>query len=243
MATPEQIAAQILSTKSLSVSPTWLNAFLSSSGTTQRSVPPSALAKTAMFRLMASDIRDSLSKHRSCVLPIDIYDPNVQERRLQGSIPVQVLDIEDIGTSLWSQIEAIERVERGEAIRGREVVRTIAVDGDQETAESNANNGTATGVGNTYTNNGHGPHRLVLQDAAGTVAVGVEIQNTEGISLDKLAIGAKLLIRNPTVARGMVLLSPGCVTVLGGKIEAMDTPWRQGRKSRLLQSTAGLESE
>lgn len=243
MATPEQIAAQILSTKSLSVSPTWLNAFLSSSGTTQRNVPPSALAKTAIFRLMASDIRDSLSKHRSCVLPIETYDPAVQERRLQGSIPVQVLDIEDIGTSLWSQIEAIERVERGEAIRGREVVRTIAVDGDQEMTENNANNGPATSARNTSTNNGHGPHRLVLQDAAGTVAVGVEIQNVEGISLDKIAIGAKLLLRNPTVARGMVLLSPGCVTVLGGKIEAMDTPWRQGRKSRLLQSTAGLDGE
>jgi RecQ-mediated genome instability protein 1 len=241
MTSPDQIAAQILSTKSLSVAPTWLNNFLSSSGTAQRNIPPSALAKTAIFRLLASDIKESLSKHRSCVLPVDTYDPNVQERRLQGSIPVQVLDIEDIGTSLWSQIEAIERVERGEAIRGREIVRTIAVGEDSEATENgHANNGPAA---NASGSSGYGPHRLILQDAAGTVTVGVELQRIEGINLEKLAIGAKLLLCNPTVARGMVLLSPSSVTVLGGKIEAWDTPWRQGRKARLLEKTASLDGE
>ncbi|KAJ6178820.1 hypothetical protein N7519_009281 [Penicillium mononematosum] len=226
MTSPDQIAAQILSTKSLSVSQTWLNAFLSSSSTAQRNIPASALAKTAIFRLLASDIRESLSKHRSCVLPVDIHDPAVQERRLQGSIPVQVLDIEDIGTSLWSQIEAIERVERGEAIRGREIVRTIAVGEDPEASENNrANNNPANGA------------------ATGIMVMGVEMQRIDGIALEKLAIGAKLLLRNPSVARGMVLLSPGSVTLLGGKIEALDKPWREGRKARLLEKTAGVERE
>ncbi|KAJ6085705.1 hypothetical protein N7499_005334 [Penicillium canescens] len=237
MASSDQIAAQILSTKSLSVSPTWLNAFLSS-GTAPRNVPASALAKTATFRLLASDIRESLSKHRSCVLPTNVTNPNVQELRLHGPIPVQVLDIEDIGTSLWSQIEAIERVERGEAIRGREIVRTIAVGEDPEVSENNrSNNNNAVASGNS----GSGPHRLMIQDAAGTVAIGVEMQRIEGIALEKLAIGAKLLLRNPTVARGMVLLTPGSVTVLGGKIEALDKSWREGRKARLLEKTSCLE--
>ncbi|CAI7590320.1 unnamed protein product [Penicillium palitans] len=239
MTSPDQIAAQILSTKSLSVAQPWLNAFLSSSSTAQRNIPPSALAKTAIFRLLASDVKESLSKHRSCVLPVDIHDPTVQERRLQGSIPVQVLDIEDIGTSLWSQIEAIERVERGEAIRGREIVRTIAVGEDPEATENNrANNNPANGAASASGNSGYGPHRLILQDAAGTMAVGVEMQ-----PLEKLAIGAKLLLRNPSVARGMVLLSPGSVTLLGGKIEALDKPWRDGRKARLLEKTADVERE
>ncbi|CAI7671975.1 unnamed protein product [Penicillium bialowiezense] len=228
MASPDQLAAQILNTKSL---------------TSQRNVPISALTKTAIFRLLASDIKESLSKHRSCVLPVDVYDPTVQERHLQGSIPVQVLDIEDIGTSLWSQIEAIERVERGEAIRGREIVRTIAVDEDSETTGSNGtNNGAANSAATASGTGGYGPHRLILQDAAGTVVAGVEMQRIEGVTVDKLAIGSKLLLRNATVARGMVLLNPGCVTLLGGKIEGLDTPWRQGRKARLLEKTAGLES-
>lgn len=244
MTSPDQIAAQILSTKSLSVAQPWLSAFLLSSSTAQRNIPASALTKTAIFRLLASDIRESLSKHRSCVLPVDIHDPAVQERRLQGSIPVQVLDIEDIGTSLWSQIEAIERVEHGEAIRGREIVRTIAVGEDPEASENNrANNNSANGAASASGNSGYGPHRLILQDAAGTMAVGVEMQRIDGIALEKLAIGAKLLLRNPSVARGMVLLSPGSVTLLGGKIEALDKPWRDGRKARLLEKTAGVERE
>jgi RecQ-mediated genome instability protein 1 len=239
MASPDQIAAQILSLKSLSVSSTWLNTFLSSS-TSQRNVPPSALAKTAIFRLLASDIRESLSTHRSCVLPVDTHVPTFQERRLQGSIPVQVVDIEDIGTSLWSQIEAIERVERGEAIRGREIVRTVAVGEDPEAiANGQATNGTAANASGSS----GGPHRLILQDAAGTIAVGVEMERIEGVTLEKLAIGAKLLLRDTTVARGMVLLTPGSVTVLGGKVEGWDTPWRQGRKARLLEKTASLNTE
>ncbi|KAJ5154494.1 uncharacterized protein N7500_009933 [Penicillium coprophilum] len=244
MTSPDQIAAQILSTKSLSVAQPWLNAFLSSCSTSQRNIPASALAQTAIFRLLASDIKESLSKHRSCVLPVDIHNPAVQERRLQGSIPVQVLDIEDIGTSLWSQIEAIERVERGEAIRGREIVRTIAVGEDSEASENNrANNNPTGGAAGVSGNSGYGPHRLILQDAAGTLAVGVEMQRVEGIALEKLAIGGKLLLRNPSVARGMVLLSPGSVTLLGGKIETLDKPWREGRKARLLEKTAGIERE
>ncbi|KAJ5455111.1 hypothetical protein N7475_010232 [Penicillium sp. IBT 31633x] len=244
MTSPDQIAAQILSSKSLSVSQPWLNGFLASTSTAQRNIPASALAKTAIFRLLASDIKESLSKHRSCVLPTNIHDPTVQERRLQGSIPVQVLDIEDIGTSLWSQIEAIERVERGEAIRGREIVRTIAVGEDPEATENNrANNNLANGAAGASGNNGYGPHRLILQDAAGTLVIGVEMQRIDGISLERLAIGAKLLLRNPTAARGMLLLSPGSVTVLGGKIETLDKSWKEGRKARLLEKTASIEGE
>lgn len=237
MASADHIAAQIQSTKSLPVSTSWLSSFLASS---QRNIPVSALTKTALFRVLASDFRESLSKNPSSLFSVDIYDPNVQERRLSGPIPVQVLDIEDIGTSLWSQVEAIERVERGEAIRGREIVRTVAVGEDPEAAENNTNNGTAA---NASGSSGYGPHRLILQDAAGTKAVAIEMQRIEGITLEKLAIGSKMMLRNATVARGMVLLNPGCAELLGGKIEALDRPWREGRKARLLERITALEGE
>lgn len=237
MASADHIAAQIQSTKSLPVSTSWLNTFLASS---QRNIPVSALTKTALFRVLASDFRESLSKNPSSLFPVDIYDPNVQERRLSGPIPVQVLDIEDIGTSLWSQVEAIERVERGEAIRGREIVRTVAVGEDPEATENNTNNGTAT---NGCGSGGYGPHRLILQDAEGTKAVAIEMQRIEGITLEKLTIGSKMMLRNATVARGMVLLNPGCAELLGGKIEALDRPWREGRKARLLERITALEGE
>ena len=239
MASADQISAQIQSAKGICVSQSWLNTFLAS----QRSVPVSALIKTALFRVLASDFRESLSTNPTSLFPVDIYDPTVQERCLFNAIPVQVLDIDDIGASVWSQIEAIERVERGEAIRGREIVRTISVGEDQEAAENNGSNSNAPPAPNASGSSGNGPHRLILQDAAGTKAVAIEMEHVEGISLEKLAIGTKLLLRGATVARGMVLLNPGCVTVLGGKIESLDRPWREGRKAKLLQRIAELEAE
>jgi RecQ-mediated genome instability protein 1 len=158
----------------------------------------------------------------------------VKERRIPGPIPVQVLDIEDIGTSLWAQVEKIEQVERGETIRGREIVRSVNVDGD---SENNVDNNT-TASGNTV---GHGPHRLVLQDSVGNKAVALELKDIPGIALDKISIGAKLVLKNTIVGRGMILLTPDTVTLLGGKIEAMDTLWRQKRKERLLEKIQNLE--
>ena len=243
MASAEQIATQIQNTKSLNVSISWLNTFLSTSNSAQRNLPTSALIKTALFRVLASDFRESLSKSPSSTLPVDIFDPNVQERRIQGPIPVQVLDIEDIGKSLWSQVEAIERVERGEAIHGREVVRTIAVGEENEGTENG--NGRASNQSSTNASGGSGgsgPHRLILQDAAGNKTVAIEMQSVEGISLEKLSIGAKMVLQNATVARGMVLLNPGSVTLLGGKIDALDRPWREDRKKRLLERISSLQA-
>ncbi|KAJ5998718.1 hypothetical protein N7451_006528 [Penicillium sp. IBT 35674x] len=238
MSTADQIIAQVQSSTGLCISPTWLSSFLASS-TAQRNISASALTKTALFRVLGSDLRESLSRDPSSVLPIDIFDPNIQERHLQGPIPVQVLDIEDIGTSLWSQVEAIERVERGEAVRGREIVRTISVGEDAEAA---ANNGSGTNPAASGSS-GSGPHRLILEDMAGTKAVAIEMQRIDGVSLEKLAIGAKLMLRSVTVARGMILLDPGCATLLGGKIELVDRPWKEGRKSRLLERIASMEAE
>lgn len=241
MASSEQIAAQILNTKSLVVSQSWLNTFLATSNSAQRNIPASALIKTAIFRVLASDFRESLSKSPCSVFPIDIFDPTVQERRLQGPVPVQVLDIEDIGTSLWSQVEAIERVERGEAIRGREVVRTIPMGDDNEGADNPNGRTNNQAVPNASGSSGYGPHRLILQDAAGTKTVAIEMKPIEGLSLEKLSIGAKLLLQDATVARGMVLLNPRCVTLLGGKIDGLDRPWKDDRKKRLLERISALE--
>ncbi|PWY92681.1 putative RecQ-mediated genome instability protein [Aspergillus heteromorphus CBS 117.55] len=236
MTTPQsQISTHLQTNKSLHVSPTWLHSFITSSTTLQRNTPLSALTQTALFRILASDFRDSLTTSTpSSLLPADIFDPTVQERRLPGPVAVQVLDIEDIGTSLWSQVEAIERVARGEAIRGREIVRTVNV------GEEGEDGGVARGPDTAAGGTSPGPHRLILQDAAGTRAVGVEVRRVSGVALNRMAIGAKMVLRNVTVARGMVLLTPECVTLLGGKIEALDQAWREARKAKLLaRITAG----
>ncbi|KAL3482452.1 hypothetical protein BJX99DRAFT_2721 [Aspergillus californicus] len=234
MATIQDQLTTNLRAKFLPVSQTWLNEFLS---TTNRNVPISALTQTTLFRVLASDLRQSLNTRNTNKLPIDIYDPAVRERRLPASIPVQVIDIEDIGSSLWNKVEAIERVERGEAVRGREIVRTVNVGDDEPDGTNGATNTGAGGNANANANasESNGPHRLILQDAAGTRAVAIEMKRITGIEINKLSIGAKLLLRNATVARGMVLLTPESAEILGGKIEVMDQAWKAGRKARLLE--------
>ncbi|CRG88202.1 hypothetical protein PISL3812_05229 [Talaromyces islandicus] len=233
----EHIRSHLLTSKSLPVSPSWMASFFASISQNQQRAPLSALTQTAVFRILASNFTESLSTSSpTTLLPRDISDPAVQERRIPGPVPVQVLDIEDIGMSLWAQVERIEQVERGETVRGREIVRNVNVDGvDSE------NNGNATiAPGNTI---GHGPHRLVLQDSLGTKAVALELKDIPGIAIDKISVGAKLVLKNTTVGRGMILMTPDTVTLLGGKIEAMDTIWRQTRKERLLAKIQNLEGE
>jgi RecQ-mediated genome instability protein 1 len=259
------ITNHLLITKSLPISPTWLSQFLSAQRVT--TTPISAVTQTALFRILASDFTTSISTSSpTTLLPIDISDPAVKERRLIGNVPVQVLDLEDIGTSLWSQFEAIERIERGEETRGREIIRTVDLDqaggqgaGTQAPSQAPAGRGAgggsgtaAAGRGNNASNvmnaTGGSIHRLVLQDAAGTKVVGIELRRIDGISVEKLSIGAKLVLKaGATVARGVVLMEPATVTILGGKIEAMHSEWKQGRKARILarleQSTADADAE
>ncbi|KAI5293671.1 hypothetical protein KEM55_006900, partial [Ascosphaera atra] len=60
--------------------------------------------------------------------------------------------------------------------------------------------------------------------------------NSDGSSNSNgMKIGMKLVLRDILVARGMALLEPRNVTVLGGKIEAKDKAWREGRKETLLR--------
>jgi RecQ-mediated genome instability protein 1 len=154
-----------------------------------------------------------------------------------------VLDIEDIGVSLWSQVEALERVERGEQLRGREIIRTVTRDpggGDNEAVTNSSAAASGSNAGTAPASNG--PHRLVLEDAKGVRVVAIELKKVEGISIDKLSIGAKLLVKNAIVARGMMLLEPACVTLLGGKIESLDKEWKEQRKSRLLEKLGERET-
>ena len=238
--TEEHIRAHLLSTKSLPVSTTWISNFLASLSQNQQRAPPSALAQTALFRILTTDFTKTLSTSApSTLLPREVSDPSIKERRISGPVPVQVLDIEDIGSSMWSQVEKIEQVERGETIRGREIVRNVNVDDADNANEGTANNASrSTGI--TTSN---GPHRLILQDAAGTKIVALEYKDVNGISIEKLAIGAKFVLKDIVVARGMALLTPETVTLLGGKIEAWDTTWRQKRKEVLLTKIEALHAE
>lgn len=212
-----------LTSKNVPPSTEWLRSFMPS---IRLNMPIIALRKTALFRLLASDITQSVdTSGPSSVFPPGTSTPDVREKKLAGPITVQVLDVEDIGRSRWSQVESIEAQERGEMTKGREVIRVV----DDE-----------TNTDNTATENAAspGPHKLLLQDAKGTKVYGLELDGVSGIGV-QMAIGSKLVLRDATVARGVVLLEPRGVEILGGKVEAWEKKWRSERKDAL-KRTAGL---
>ncbi|KAF2433870.1 RecQ mediated genome instability protein-like protein Rmi1 [Tothia fuscella] len=212
------LASEILShlqSKGLNPNPTWVTNFLSSQ---RPSVPLQALKQTAQIRLTHADITTSLQRSSKSVFPADIHNASVRERKVVGPIVVQVLDIEDIGRSKWSQLEALEAEERGETTKGREIIRVVP--------------GEATESDNQAPVQSNGPHKLTLQDAQGTSVYGMEIVNVEGVGMS-MNIGSKLVLKDVVVARGVLLLEPRCVVVLGGKIEELHKVWKEKRKETL----------
>jgi RecQ-mediated genome instability protein 1 len=208
----QEISSHLL-TKGFIPTSAWLTTFL----TTQRpSTPLPAIKQSALFRLTASDITTSLQRSPGSIFPQDIHNGQIRERSITGPIAVQVIDIQDIGRSAWSQLELFEAEERGETTKGREIIRVLPGEEGPETT----------------TQQSTGPHKLTLQDAQGTCVFGMELMNIEGISIG-MSIGTKMVLRDVIVARGLLLLEPKCVTVLGGKIDDLHKKWKEGRKEAL----------
>jgi RecQ-mediated genome instability protein 1 len=234
MARPEALATQISAAlqarHSLPVNVAWLAGILSTARTPPPPLP--ALASTAHFRLLTSDFTTSLSTSNATILlPVNINDLNIKERKLVGNVPVQLLDIEDIGTSKWSQTEAIERVERGEEVRGREVIRTLPAEAGEGPGDNPPPANAAGGAGKSS-----GPYKYLLQDAKGTKVFAFEKVRIPKLGLgdDGVSIGMKIMLKTDTIVRrGVVMLVPENVTILGGKVERWDNTWRDGRKERL----------
>jgi RecQ-mediated genome instability protein 1 len=137
---------------------------------------------------------------------------------MTGAIVVQVLDIEDLSKSRWEQIEAIEALERGEGTKGREIIRVNAAEVEEQESARRTKS--------------EGPHKLLLQDAAGMKVYGLEVKDVDGLGV-KMPMGSKLVLKNAEVARGMILLEGETCKFLGGQIQAVDRAWKEGRKKAL----------
>ena len=200
----------------------WLTAFVASA---RPSTPLPALTQTAQFRLLATDITASLSRTESGVFPRDVHDAHKAAWSLAGPLVVQVLDVLDVGHSCWAQVEALEARDRGEATKGREIVRVVPGEVD------------APGQADPAAAPSAGPHKVLLQDVGGVRVWALELRSVDGVNVGMM-IGCKLLLKNVAVARGVLLLEPACVTVLGGKVESWHKLWVQDRLERLKKAAA-----
>ncbi|KAI9825313.1 MAG: hypothetical protein M1819_000559 [Sarea resinae] len=245
-----------LAAKQLTPSPAWLSNLLAAQRPT---TPLAALQKTAVFRLLASDITTSLcatptgtgtgtgtstgAGQTPSVFPPDIHNAEIAPRRLKGPIAVQVLDVEDVGKSRWAQVEAIEALERGEGTRGRKIVRIVdEADGGPPPPENGSRPGNGAAAAVAAAAAGAGPHKLLLQDCAGVRVYAFELGPVPGVGV-AMNIGTKMLLRDVEVARGLVLLKPASVVLLGGKIEALHVQWRDGRKEALMRAVQSERSD
>ncbi|KAJ4363761.1 hypothetical protein N0V95_000955 [Ascochyta clinopodiicola] len=210
---------QHLAARHLHPKAAWLQSFLS---TTRPNTAIAALKQTCLFRLLATDITTSLNQPAASLLPDDVLRGAVQSRPLTGPIVCQVLDIEDIGQSRWSQVEAIEARERGETTKGREIIRVIEPENDDS--------GQAAAPAQSK-----GPFKLLLQDAKGTQIYALDLRGIDGLNTN-MNMGVKLVLRNVDVRRAVVMLEPSNVQILGGKLEALDKAWKEGRKDRLIKA-------
>jgi RecQ-mediated genome instability protein 1 len=216
-----------LSSKDLPPKQEWMRTFVP---TVRSTTPILALQKTALFRILAADITTAVQSSRSTTFSPGIADPAIKDQRLPGPITVQVLDVEDIGRSRWSQVEALEAQERGDTTKGREVVRVLPEEGTAGPDAPQAPVGQSKSAG---------PHKLLLQDAKGTKAYALELRNVQGVDVG-MSIGTKLVLRDVSVARGVIMLEPRCVEVLGGKVDGWDRKWRDERK-KALKEKAGMQ--
>ena len=212
-----------LTSKSIPPTAQWLQSYKPS---IKLATPLIVQQKSAESRLLSTDITSTLQSTAASCFPAGIASPEVQELRVPGPVPVQILDIEDIGRSKWSQVEAIEMEERGEMRKGHEVIRVVADEDDNTDMNPPANSAEKGG-----------PHKLLLQDARGTKAYAFEMDKIDKVDVS-MAIGAKLVLRDFTVSRGVIMIGPGNVEVLGGKVETWDKKWREDRK-KVLKEKAG----
>lgn len=225
MATPQDSRAsdnrreaiiQHLASKSTTPTPEWLNAFLA---TIDGTVPLATLQQTASAAILSSDITTSVQARDT--FPTSLADGDKKEQTLAGPVLVQLLDIEDIGSSAWSQVEAMEAVERGETTRGREVIRVLP-------SETEADTPTRHG----------GPFKLSVQDTRAQSMYALVLDHSR-INLDT-PIGTKLLLKNIVVARGVLLLDNSNVQILGGTVEQWNSTWKRSHKKRLMNKVRSV---
>jgi RecQ-mediated genome instability protein 1 len=204
----------------------------------QKKTPLAGVTATAKLRLLCADL--SLpgilaSTPPPSVLPANITDVQIAARKLDRDVVVQVLDVEDIGKSKWEQIELLESERKGETVKGREIIRVVPSEENQQPSSAATQAiGTQT-AGNAGQGGKEGPYKLLMQDCKGNRVYGFELTKVAGIGYPPgMRIGCKILLkRGSQVARGMVLLEPERTVVLGGKIEELDKAWREGWEQRL----------
>ncbi|KFA66860.1 hypothetical protein S40285_02297 [Stachybotrys chlorohalonatus IBT 40285] len=232
---PSQLRSSILAASLPAPSATFVASLVQSRNPP---LPLPSLLATARSRILACDLSSNalLDTVSLAALPANLSNAAIKEVRLPLDVHVQVLDVENLGVSRWDQIEEIEAIERGERTRGREIVRIIDDDNGQE-GVSQTQQQRAPAADAARSAGKAATHRLVLQDCRGQKVFALELHRIDKIGVGRTMIGEKILVKaGAVVARGTVLLTPDNCVLLGGKIDAWQKSWVDGRLTRLKEA-------
>ncbi|TVY34169.1 RecQ-mediated genome instability protein [Lachnellula subtilissima] len=242
--TPTQLSNALTQSGLPTPHPSFLTPILNTASNSQRQPPLSSLSATARLRLLSADISTpSILAPINGSFPQNISDVRVKEKVLGQDIPVQVIDIEDIGRSKWDQILDLEAERKGERVKGREVIRVLPTQ-ENELGSTASTQAIANPTAANAAVSNKGPFKVLLQDMNGQQVYGFEVKRVDKLGYPPgMNIGCKVMLKKGCkVARGMMLLEPACVVVLGGKIEALDKGWREGREERLRMDVKKTEA-
>jgi RecQ-mediated genome instability protein 1 len=239
MANPPTLAQLTASLTSLGLPtphPSFLSPILANG--LQKKTPLPGLIATAKLRLLCADFSSPLilaSSPAPPAFPPNITDVKIPARKLDRDVVVQVLDVEDIGKSKWSQIELLESVRKGETTKGREVIRVVPNEENRLPSSASTQAIGTQAAGRQGEGGKEGPFKLLMQDCKGNRVYGFELHKVQKVEYPPgMGIGCKILLkRGSQIARGMVLLEPEKTVVLGGRIDGLDKAWREGWEQRL----------
>lgn len=232
--TPHQLTTALLQAGLPHPSPLFLHPILTpSSG---RLPPLSSLLATTRLRLLSADItHPNILYTQTPSFPPNITNAKLKSSVLNADIPCQILDIEDLSRSKWDLVEALESERKGETTKGREVIRVLPTQPEDSTQ---ATQFPPTAAAPAAQQKSSGPFKVLLQDCKGQKVYGFELKRVEKLCYPPgMNIGCKVMLKQGVkVARGMILLEPEFVVVLGGKIEVVDKAWKEGRENRLREA-------
>jgi RecQ mediated genome instability protein len=149
---------------------------------TRRNDPFKALVMTVRSRVLNAELEDSIDKSQTQNLFPPTAMNETQYRRdtkIPRTITVQVIEIEDVSRSRMDQLETLEREERGENVKGREIVRNVT-EGDEG------------GAGQVFSKpDTTGEIKLLLEDAVLGRMYGIALDPIKGIHTG-MNIGTKV---------------------------------------------------
>lgn len=176
-----QVLAHFAS-KQIHLSNTFISALLNSIHPPPTTMNPALLASFHTSFLNSSLLQSAAAQSQ---LPFSL--PSEHNISLPGPTLVQVIHVQDIGTSRLAQLEALEKAITEAGPQGR---RVVDLPDDEEGDDNPTQNGTNEGL-----SVGKSICKVLLEDGRGERVYGMEVKPIEGIKVG-MSLGCKVFLCN-----------------------------------------------